>query len=105
MNSKEFLNSLPDKVAAAALEGKNTIFHFDMGEKESDKITVEAKDGKIYVNQGLLGEPNCVVKASEETITKIINKEMNPMSAMMMGKIKVSNLGELMKYATIFGIL
>jgi putative sterol carrier protein len=105
MSFKEFLYSMPENISPAALEDKNTLFHFDMGPSEEDQITVEAKDGKITVSQGLNGEALCTIKASEETLGKIINKEMNPMTAMMMGKIKVSNLGELMKYASTFGIL
>lgn len=105
MDITEFIKSIPAKIDANTIAGINTVFHFDMGDTDDLKYTVKVEDGKASVENGLNGESKCTVKASKETLTKLINKELNPMTAMMMGKIKVSNIGELMKYAKTFGII
>ncbi len=105
MNIKQFLTSLPEKVHPAAIKDVNTLFHFDMGDGPDDKYTVEVTDGNVKVTEGLNGDPKCTVKASEDTLTRLINKDLNPMTAMMTGKIKISNIGELMKHAKTLGIL
>lgn len=105
MDIKQFLTDLPRKVDAGSIKGINTLFHFDMGESEGERYTVEVKEGSISVSKGLNGEPTCVVKASQETLTRLINKDLNPMTAMMTGKIKISNIGELMKHAKTLGII
>lgn len=105
MEITDFIKNIPTKIDQNALAGINTVFHFDMGDTDESKYTVKVDDGKVSVENGLHGESKCTVKASKETLTKLINKELNPMTAMMMGKIKISNIGELMKYAKTFGII
>lgn len=105
MDIKQFLKNLPQNVHANAIEDVNTLFHFDMGDSLDDKYTVTVADGTINVSTGLNGEAKCVVKASPDTLTRLINKDLNPMTAMMTGKIKISNISELMKHAKTLGII
>ncbi|MGA1583626.1 MAG: SCP2 sterol-binding domain-containing protein [Saprospiraceae bacterium] len=42
--------------------------------------------------------------ASAATLGKVISGNMNPMMAVMSGKLKISNLTEMMTYAKIFGL-
>ncbi|HNG90458.1 MAG TPA: SCP2 sterol-binding domain-containing protein [Saprospiraceae bacterium] len=51
------------------------------------------------------GEPSCTVRANTETLTKLLSRDLNPMMAMMTGKLKISNPGEMLKYAKIFGLM
>lgn len=102
-NAKEFLNELPAKVNPDAVEGLSTLFHFDIA--DSGAYTVALADGKLSVQEGLHGDPNCKVNVSEENLAKIISGDLNPMMAMMTGKLKISNPGELLKYAKIFGLM
>jgi putative sterol carrier protein len=102
-DAKEFLNALPAKVNPAAIEGLSTLFHFEVS--DSGSYTVQLQDGKIDVQEGLHGSPSCTVKTSQESMGKLISGDLNPMMAMMTGKLKISNPGELLKYAKIFGLM
>lgn len=103
MDVKQFLFDLPSKVAPSAIEGMSTLFHFDMG--DSGAYTVQLDNGKMDVSEGLSGEPTCKVTTTAETLSKVISGDTNPMMAMMTGKLKISNPGEMLKYAKIFGLM
>jgi putative sterol carrier protein len=62
-------------------------------------------DGTVNVKDGLQGEPKCVVKTKASTFEKLLKKEINPMMAVMTGKVKISNQSELLKYAKVFGLM
>ena len=102
-DAKQFLFSLPEKVAPEAVEGLSTLFHFDI--KDSGTYTVQLDNGKLTVNEGLDGDPSCKVSTSAESVGKLISGDLNPMMAMMTGKLKISNPGELLKYAKMFGLM
>jgi putative sterol carrier protein len=103
IDAKEFLLSLPSKINPDAVEGLSTLFHFDIA--DSGTFTVKLDNGKMEVSEGLTGEPNCKVSTSAETISKVLSKDLNPMMAVMSGKLKISNVGEMLKYAKIFGLM
>ena len=104
MHALEFIDNLPAKVPAEALEGNETVFHFEISGDPAGSRTVTVKDAAIHVIDGLEGEARCVVKTSNETFLNILNGSLNPMMALMTGKIKISNPGEMMKYAKLFGL-
>ena len=103
INAKEFLFKLPSKVNPDVLEGLSTVFHFDV--TDSGQYTVSLADGKLDVQEGLQGESKCKVTISNDNFAKLIGGELNPMMAMMTGKLKISNIGEMTKYAKIFGLM
>jgi putative sterol carrier protein len=103
MDIKEFLFSLPDKVAPEAVEGLSTLFHFDIA--DAGLFTVKLDNGKFDVSEGLTGDATCKVTSSAEVLEKLLSKELNPMMAMMTGKLKISNVGEMLKYAKMFGLM
>lgn len=105
MTSREYLYALSAKVQADAIEGLETIFHFDLEGDGGGQFTVKVADGKVNVSDGLMGEPNCVVRSHEETFNKLISGDLNPMMAVLTGKVKISNQGEMIRYAKIFGLM
>jgi putative sterol carrier protein len=103
MDVKQFLFSLPEKVAPEAVEGLSTLFHFDIA--DSGQFTVKLDNGKFEVSEGLTGDPTCKVSTSTESFSKLLSGDLNPMMAMMTGKLKISNPGEMLKYAKMFGLM
>lgn len=105
--SKEILMGLPEKVNPAVLQGLSTVFHFviknDVGSDES--LTIVVEDGKCTAEEGLAGEPKCVVTASDENLGKLLRGQLNPMMALLTGKLKISNQAEMLRYAKIFGLM
>lgn len=107
MNTKAFLLGLPEKVEPAALQGLETNFHFVIAREDggADEVTVRVEDGACVAESGLHGEPKCVVRASDENLSKLLQGELNPMMALLTGKLKISNQAEMLKYAKIFGLM
>ncbi len=105
MTATDFIIALPQRVDPAVLDGIATNFHFDISGEGGGQYTAEVCDGELEISEGFHGEPKCVVKTSNDTFMNVINKKTNPMMAVLMGKIKISNQGELLKYAKIFGIM
>jgi putative sterol carrier protein len=105
LDAKSFFYSIPDKVPAAAIEGVDTLFHFDLEGAKGGQYSVAVKEGKVTISEGLVGEPKCTVKASDENFLALLSGDLNPMMAVLTGKIKISNQGELLKYAKMFGLV
>lgn len=105
MTASDFIQSLPAKAKPEILEGLATLFHFDIDGAGGGLFSVKIADGKMTVATGFEGEPRCIVKTKEETLLGVLDGSVNPTTAVMFGKIKVSNISELMKYAKIFGLM
>lgn len=105
MTALELLKGLPSKIDERVLDGENTVFHFILSGDDGGELTLTVEDGKPAAHEGIVGEPKCVVEASDKVLLQILKKETNPMLAMLTGKLKISSKGEMMKYAPKFGLL
>lgn len=103
MTTKEFLLGLPDKINKSALEGLNACFHFELSGDEPSQITISIENGLISSKEGLHGEATCVLKADAIDLKKVFKGELNPMMAILTGKLKISNQGEMLKFAKLLG--
>ena len=103
MQIKEFLLHLPEKINAQLLEGVSTCFHFDLEGEEGGQITVLVENGSMKTSEGFIGSPSCVIKAKADDLKKVFKGELNPMMAILTGKLKISNQGEMMKFAKLLG--
>lgn len=103
MQTKEFLLHLPEKVNTHALEGLSTCFHFDLEGEEGGQVTVLVENGSMKTSEGLNGIPTCVIKANADNLKKVFKGELNPMMAILTGKLKISNQSEMMKFAKLLG--
>jgi len=102
--AKEFFSNLLQNVPPKYLENVDTRFHFDISEEGGGQFTVAAKDGNLEVQEGLVGEPKCVVSAKNKNFIALLKGELNPMMAVFSGKVKISNTSEVLKYAKMFGM-
>ena len=105
MNTRELLFGLPGKVDPASIEGQETIFHFDIEGDEGGQYTITVANGQVEVVDGLTGEPRCVVRSSDQNFINLVTGDLNPMMAVLTGKVKISNQSEMLKYAKIFGLM
>ncbi len=105
MTAQEFIMGLPTKANPAALEGVETNFQFDISGDGGGQYTVEVKDGQINAQEGFHGEAKCTVSATSDNLIGVIKGDINPMMAVLTGKIKISNQGEMLKYAKLFGLM
>ncbi len=105
MTATEFIHRLPARATPEALEGVETNFFFDISGEGGGQYTVIAQDGQLQVLDGQQGETKCKVTAKSDDFMSVIRGDSNPMMAVMTGKVKISNTGELLKYAKLFGIM
>jgi putative sterol carrier protein len=104
MTARDFIMSLPAKISPEAIADKETCFHFVISGEGGGDFTANIKDGKADVVEGLVGESKCTVKAADKVLTDILQGKQNPQMAVLMGKLKISNLSEMMKFAKILGL-
>jgi len=64
--------------------------------------TIEIANGACTVHEGHVGAATCNVKVDAETYVGMAQGKVNPQKAFMEKKLSADNLGEAMKYATIF---
>lgn len=105
MTARQFLFALPSKVSPAAIEGLATVFHFDLEGDNGGQFTIRVADQKVTVEDGLTDEPKCVVRATGDNFVGLASGDLNPMMAVLTGKVKITNQGEMLKYAKIFGLM
>jgi len=101
--AKEIIYSLPERFRPEKLEeGTEAILHFDISGDRGGQFTVEIKDAKCTVTDGLVGSPLGTVRASDANYEDIELGRTNAQTAFMMGKIKADNVMELMKFIGYF---
>jgi len=106
MTAKEFILGFPERINPEALEGKgDTCFHFVISGDGGGEFTAVAEGGQFAVTEGLNGEPKCTITAADNVLMDIIKGNQNPMTAVMFGKLKISNLSEMTKFAKPLGLM
>jgi acyl-CoA dehydrogenase len=100
--AKEILLSLPSRLKADKAADIDTLFHFKVAGPNGGEFTVVVKDGVCTVTEGLTGEAKCVVNTQDSVYEDVELGRTNPQMAVMTGKIKINNIGEMMKFAGLF---
>ena len=97
---QEFFQTLEARADTSKTAGMNNSYLFDID--GAGQWTVRVDDGKVTVTENG-GDADCTISASEETFTKIANREQNPTAAYMSGKLKVKgDMGQAMKLQKLF---
>jgi len=100
--ASEIIKSLPQRFRPEKASGVNTRFHFEIEGETGGHFTAIVIDGLCTVEEGLNGEAKCIVRAKATDYEDVELGRTNPQMAVMMGKIKISNLGEMMGFMTYF---
>lgn len=101
--AREIIKSLETRFKAEkAPAGYSTLMHFNISGTNGGEFTVKVENGACSVTEGLEGTPKCTVSSSDTTYQGVELGKDNPQMAVMMGKIKVSNIGEMMTFVNLF---
>ena len=100
--AKEIILALPERFKTESGAGENGLFQFIIEGDTGGEFTVSIVDGAVTVAEGLEGEPDCVIRADANDYEDAELGRVNKQMAVMMGKIKISNLGAMMKFMTLF---
>lgn len=95
--------SLQERFRPEKLEGNyETVFHFEIEGKNGGQFTARVENGACTVSEGLIGQPKCVVKTTDAIYEEIELGKRSAEMTFMMGKIKVSDLNEMLKFTKLF---
>ncbi len=98
----EIIRSLPERFRPEKVGDWETLFHFDIAGPEGGQFTVTVRKGLCTVENGLKGEPECVVKTTDKVYRDVELGRANAEIAVMTGKIKISDLAEMMRFIKAF---
>lgn len=97
------VRSLPARLRLEKLEeGWSGIFHLVLAGDEKPEWTVTIEGGACRVEEGLHGEPSCVLSMPAKTYVDVETGKKNPMVAFLKGRIKISNVGQMRRYDKAF---
>ncbi|MEI2674598.1 MAG: SCP2 sterol-binding domain-containing protein [Chitinophagaceae bacterium] len=82
--------------------GYETIFHLDISGERGGQFTVRISDGTLNIEEGLHDSPKCIVTTKDETYEDMEWGRTNAQMAVMFGKVKVSDLGEILDFIPLF---
>ncbi|NIR49150.1 MAG: hypothetical protein GWN61_05520, partial [candidate division Zixibacteria bacterium] len=99
---EEIFRTMPQRFLSEKAGNYETVFHFQISGPEGGDYTVTIQSGKCAVEPGLIGEPRCVVSTNAKTYVNIELGKTNPQAAFMMGKVKISNVPEMLKFTKFF---
>lgn len=102
MTAKEIVLALPSRLKAEEAAGQSGVFQFVLEGETGGEFTVNVADGVCTVTEGLSGEPDCVITALATDFEDAEEGRVNRQMAVMMGKIKISNLGAMLKFIGLF---
>jgi putative sterol carrier protein len=98
----EILQTLPERFLPENAGDWETAFHFDISGPEGGQFTVNITKGKCSVESGLKGEAKCTVNVSDKAYRDIELGKMKPEWAFMTGKIRMSDMAEMMRFTKMF---
>lgn len=84
MNAKELLLKVPQAVQMDA-DAPDAVIQYDLPEP----IYHQVQAGEVFAVEGHAEAPDVTVKVSEENLLRLFRGELNPMTAMMTGRLKV----------------
>jgi crotonobetainyl-CoA:carnitine CoA-transferase CaiB-like acyl-CoA transferase/putative sterol carrier protein len=102
ITAKQIITSIPFRFRSEKAQGLNTTFHFEISGDEQLQYTVAVSDGKCQLSEGLNGTPDCTVKTKSSLYVDLETGNANPQMALMMGRIKISNIAAMMQFAKCF---
>lgn len=98
----DLFHSLPSRLRPEKTDGWSARFHFQIEKGSSPEWTVLVDGPRCCVTEGLHGTPDCLVRTSEETYVGIELGKEPAEAAFLMGKVKVSNMSEMLRFAKAF---
>jgi putative sterol carrier protein len=100
--ARDIIYSLPQRLKAEKAGSANAIFQFDIEGPNGGQFTAKLENGTCTVSDGLTGTPNCLIKAKDKDYEDVELGRTNAQMAVMMGKVKISNIGEMLKFIELF---
>ncbi len=103
LTAREIVLSLKERFRPEKAEqGFETVFHLDISGEGGGQFTVKIADGTLIIEEGLNDVPKCTVTTKDSTYEDMEWGRTNAQMAVMFGKVKVSDLGEILDFIPLF---
>ena len=100
----EALASYPERFRADKAEDVNAVVYMNMTGDNARNVLLTVKDQTLTVEDGTMEDATLTLIADAENWLAVENGELNPMMAMMQGKLKLKgNPAFAMKFMALFG--
>src|SRR5690242_12352787 len=100
MEPREFFETLSSRVDPSKVAGINKTYVFDI--EDAGVWKVDVTDAGLDVMEGG-GDSDVTIRTSKETFSAIADREQNPTTAYMTGKLKIEgDMGAAMKLQKLF---
>ena len=103
--AREIILGLPARFRPEKAAGFDMIVHLQAKGSNGGDFTIRVVDSQCHVQEGLEGTATCVVTTTDENYASMESGQLNPTMAVMTGKVKVSNVGQLVKFTALFSRL
>ncbi|MBK6340402.1 MAG: SCP2 sterol-binding domain-containing protein [Bacteroidetes bacterium] len=103
--AKEMILGMPSRFKADSAADETGRFHFELEGETGGNFTITVANGVCTSVEGLEGEADCVIRSLATDFEDAELGRTNKQMAVMMGKIKISNLGAMLKFLTMFNDL
>ncbi len=102
MSAREIIASLPQRFLPDKARGQSIVLHIEFEDEPEGRFTVHVAEGKCWVEPGLAGSPDCLIRTQAPIYRDIELGRMNPRTAYLFGKVKISDVTVLTRFAGLF---
>jgi len=102
ITAQQIIESIPVRFRAEKAQGYTANFQFDITGDENLRYTVVINNGKCELQKGLNGTADCIIKTKASVYVELETGKANPQMALMLGKVKVSNIAAMLQFAKCF---
>ncbi|MCX7769121.1 MAG: SCP2 sterol-binding domain-containing protein [Flavobacteriales bacterium] len=78
------------------------VVHLILSGEGGGMFTVRVAQDQCIVEEGLSGEPTCVVETEAVLYANMETGKIRPEEALLSGKLRISNLGEMLTFSGLF---
>jgi putative sterol carrier protein len=96
------MRALPARLRPDHAEGWRSRLHFRFPGDAAPEWTVVVDGASCTVAEGLAGDADCTVSAAPATFMAIATGRQNPQTAFLLGRVKVSSVGEMLRFMKVF---
>lgn len=100
--AQQIIESIPQRFRTEKAQGFNALVQFDISGDETLQYTVEINNEMCTLHHGLTGTADCTIQTKASVYKDLETGKANPQMALMMGKIKISNLAVMMQFVKCF---
>lgn len=102
ITARQIIESIPSRFRPEKSNGVVINFQFHITGSEELQYTVLINNNTCLLQAGFTGTPDCTLHTKTDTYIELETGKANPQMALMMGKVKLSNIAVMMQFAKCF---